>query len=108
MVWDRWMRAPQTLWVRRAIFQIHLWTGIGVGAYLLMICLTGSVLVYRNELFQAFSPEPVIVAGSGQSLTPEGLTGAARRVYPDYEVTNVRMGDTPESSPFLVETLRGS
>ena len=95
MVWDRWMRAPQTLWVRRAIFQIHLWTGIGVGVYLLMICLTGSVLVYRNELFQAFSPEPVIVAGSGQSLTPEGLTGAARRVYPDYEVTNVRMGDTP-------------
>ena len=47
MVWDRWMRAPQTLWVRRAIFQIHLWTGIGVGMYLLMICLTGSVLVYR-------------------------------------------------------------
>ena len=94
MVWDRWMRAPQTLWVRKAIFQIHLWTGIGLGVYLLMICLTGSVLVYRNELFQAFSPEPVIVVGSGQSLTTEGLTGAAQRVYPDYEVTNVRMGDT--------------
>ena len=95
IVWDRWMRAPQTLWVRRAIFQIHLWTGIGIGLYLLMICLTGSVLVYRNELFQAFSPEPLIVVGSGESLTPEALTGAARRIYPDYEVTNVRIGDTP-------------
>jgi uncharacterized iron-regulated membrane protein len=94
-LWERWMRTPQTLWVRRAVFQIHLWTGIGVGLYLLMICVTGSVLVYRNELFRVFSPEPVIVAGVGESLTPEALTGAAERRYPDYEVTSVRMGDTP-------------
>ena len=91
--WDRWVRAPQTLWVRRAIFQIHLWTGIGISLYLLMICVTGSLLVYRNELYQAFSPEPVIVAGSGESLTPELLTEVAERVYPDYEVTNVRIGE---------------
>ena len=95
MVWDRWMRAPQTLWVRRAIFQIHLWTGIGIGLYLVMICLTGSVLVYRNELFRAFSPEPTIVVGSGESMTPETLTTMAGRIYPDHEVTNVRVGETP-------------
>ena len=95
-VWNQWMRAPQTLWVRRAVFQIHLWTGIGIGLYLLMICLTGSVLVYRNELYRAFSPEPVIVVGSGESLTPETLTEAAQRVYPDYDVTDVRTGDTPQ------------
>ena len=49
--------------------------------------------MYRNELYQAFSPEPVIVAGSGESLTPELLTEVAERVYPDYEVTNVRIGE---------------
>ena len=95
LAWDRWMRTPQTLWVRRAIFQIHLWTGIGIGLYLVMICLTGSVLVYRNELYRAFDPKPVIVAGSGVSLTPEELTGAAHRIYPDHNVTNVRVGETP-------------
>ena len=94
-VWDQWVRAPQTLWVRRALFQIHLWVGIGASLYLIMICLTGSLLVYRNELYQAFSPEPVIVVGSGQSLSPEGLTGAAQRVYPDYDVRDVRTGETP-------------
>ena len=95
IVWDRWVQVPQTLWVRRAIFQIHLWTGIGISLYLIMICLTGSVLVYRNELFRVFSPEPVVVVGSGESLTIESLTRVARRIYPDYEVTNVRIGDTP-------------
>ena len=105
MVWDQWMRAPQTLWVRRAVFQIHLWTGIGIGLYLVMICLTGSVLVYRNELYRAFSPEPVIVVGSGESLTPETLTEAARREYPDYDVTDVRPGDTPNQAVEI--SLRG-
>ena len=95
VAWNQWIRAPQTLWLRRAIFQVHLWTGLGIGFYLVMICVTGSVLVYRNELYRAFSPEPVIVVGSGESLTPDALTDVARRVYPDHDVTNVRMGETP-------------
>jgi uncharacterized iron-regulated membrane protein len=44
------------VWLRRAVFQVHLWSGIGVGLYILMISVTGSVLVYRNELFRA-SPQ---------------------------------------------------
>jgi uncharacterized iron-regulated membrane protein len=46
--WTRWVRQPQRIWLRRAIFQVHLWSGIGIGLYILMISLTGSVLVYRN------------------------------------------------------------
>ena len=68
-IWARWIRAPQTLWLRKAFFQLHLWTGVGVGLYVVMICLTGSVLVYRNELYIAFSPQPIIVDGTGVSLT---------------------------------------
>jgi uncharacterized iron-regulated membrane protein len=36
--------------MRRAVFQIHLWSGIGLGLYVLVVSITGSVLVYRNEL----------------------------------------------------------
>ena len=49
----RWVHQPQRVWLRRALFQVHLWTGICLGLYVLMISLTGSVLVYRNELFRA-------------------------------------------------------
>jgi uncharacterized iron-regulated membrane protein len=55
--WRRWVRRPQTLFLRKALFQVHLWTGIGVGLYILVICLTGSVIVYRNELYRYFSPQ---------------------------------------------------
>jgi hypothetical protein len=58
-VWKRWVRQPQNIWLRKALFQVHLWTGIGVGLYIFMISLTGSVLVYRNELFMAATPAPI-------------------------------------------------
>ena len=28
--WQRWIRQPQTTWLRKAIFQLHLWSGIGL------------------------------------------------------------------------------
>jgi uncharacterized iron-regulated membrane protein len=49
-VWERWVRQPQTFWIRKAVLQIHLWAGIGLGVYVLVISLTGSVLVFRDEL----------------------------------------------------------
>ena len=60
-VWQRSLREPQSLLLRRALFQIHLWTGVVAGLYIAVISLTGSILVYRNELYQAFSPQPRLV-----------------------------------------------
>ena len=87
--WQRWVRAPQNLWLRRALFQVHLWSGIGIGLYILMVSVTGSVLVYRNELYVAATPEPIISAGSGPRLTDEQLKEAAIRVYPGYRVVSL-------------------
>jgi len=57
--WQRWVRQPQKVWLRRAIFQVHLWAGIGLGLYVFFISVTGSVLVYRNELYVAVTPDVV-------------------------------------------------
>ena len=92
--WSRWVRSPQKIWLRRALFQIHLWCGVGLGIYIVVIGLTGSVLVYRNELYAAFSPAPVVVHGSGESMTVDELSRAAQRGYPGYEVGEVRPGET--------------
>ena len=84
--WQRWISRPQTVWLRRATFQVHLWSGIGIGLYVLLISVTGSVLVYRNELYRAATPEPIIVAALGARLSDEQLEGAAKRAYPGYTV----------------------
>ena len=105
--WSRWVQAPQGVWLRRALFQVHLWTGIGLGAYVFVICVTGSVLVYRNELYIFFSPQPVIVEGAGAVLGDGALERAAREAYPGHDVQEVRRGDTPNHAVRLTLTGDG-
>ena len=67
--WQRWLRQPQRVWLRRAVFQVHLWSGVGFGLYIFFISLTGSVLVYRNELYVAATPEPILSTGAGPLMS---------------------------------------
>ena len=93
--WQRWIWQPQTAWLRKATFQLHLWSGIGIGLYVLLVSVTGSILVYRNELYRAATPDPIIVAESGPRLTDEQLKGAATRAYPGYTVIDVSRSRIP-------------
>jgi uncharacterized iron-regulated membrane protein len=88
-VWQRWVRKPQKIWLRRALFQVHLWSGVAVGIYIFMIAVTGSVLVYRNELYRAATPPPIISKSSAPRLTDGQLTEAATRLYLGYRVVNL-------------------
>jgi len=106
-LWQRWLQRPQEFFLRRVLFQIHLWTGVAVGIYVLVICVTGSVLVYRNELYRTFSPVPVIVAGSGNPMAVADLKSAASRAYPGYEVTELRAGETPNHAVEIILRRRG-
>ena len=81
-IWQRLLREPQTLLLRRALFQIHLWVGIAAGLYIAVISLSGSILVYRNEMYRAFSPVPRLVQDAGVPLSPEDLEQAVRRTFP--------------------------
>jgi uncharacterized iron-regulated membrane protein len=95
---QRLWRRPQGVWARRAVFQIHLWSGLGAGLYLLLISVTGSLLVYRIELHKLFSRPPITVTVSGERLNDEQLKAAAARAYPNYTVTNIWPPKRPEQA----------
>jgi uncharacterized iron-regulated membrane protein len=99
------VRQPQSLWVRKAVFQIHLWTGIAVGLYVLVISVTGSILVFSGDLYQWATPPPLAIVASGPLLSDAELREAAQRVYPDYQVTRIVRFNSPKAAPEL--TLAG-
>ena len=35
--WQRWLQQPQRVWLRRALFQVHLWTGLILGLYVVVL-----------------------------------------------------------------------
>src|SRR4051812_2121987 len=85
----RWLHEPQRLLLRRALFQIHLWAGLGLGAYVVVICVSGSALVFRNELSDRAVTGPTIVEVSGPRLTDQELSDVAAGAFPGARVTNV-------------------
>ena len=89
--WSDWVRQPQRVWLRRATFQIHLWCGLAIGLYIVVLSVTGSALVYRRELnVWLAAPRPVFDPNA-KRLTKDELRAAAERAYPGYQIT--RIGD---------------
>lgn len=96
--WDKWRTRPQSLILRKALFQIHLWTGIGLGLYVLLMSVTGSALVFRRELTRWLAREPRVAVGAAPRMSEEQLTEAAKRAYPEYEVSQVFLRKNPDQA----------
>ena len=88
-VLQRIWRRPQNIWVRRALFQIHLWSGIAAGLYLLLVSVTGSLLVFCIELHNMFNHPPAQLVATGERMTDDQLKSAALRTFPGYVVSHV-------------------
>ncbi|MEJ0036075.1 MAG: PepSY-associated TM helix domain-containing protein [Gammaproteobacteria bacterium] len=52
------MPRAQSSRLKRVLFQVHLWSGMGLGLYVLLISLSGSVIVFRREMDRALCPGP--------------------------------------------------
>jgi len=87
---QRFFRRPQQVAVRKLNFQIHLWAGIILALYMILIGVTGSILVFRTELDRLFGLNPW---GARRTSGPVAdLSVAADRVraaYPDARLISI-------------------
>jgi uncharacterized iron-regulated membrane protein len=63
-----------------------------------MISVTGSVLVYRNELYRAATPAPVISKSSRPRLSDSELRNGALRVYTGFRIVNLERASDPDQA----------
>jgi uncharacterized iron-regulated membrane protein len=96
--WQQWLRRPQSVWLRKALFQIHLWTGIGLGLYVVLISVSGSAIVFRNEVYNTLDQGPRRVTVQGQRLTQDQLRDIAHRDYPGYGITFLFESKRPDQA----------
>jgi uncharacterized iron-regulated membrane protein len=85
--------------LRRALVQVHLWLGIGLGLYIVMMSVTGSAIVARRELTQHWLPDAVMANGRTR-LDNERLRELSQAAMPGYTVTNIRLLRAPRRPPF--------
>jgi len=55
--WEQWLQQPQRLRLHSSLFQLHFWIGSVASAYVALMSITGSIIVYRNELSKWHSIE---------------------------------------------------
>jgi uncharacterized iron-regulated membrane protein len=93
---QRFIDRPQQIWWRKLLFQLHLWVGVGVGLYVMLIGVTGSALVFRDEMQHAMET-PAFDPASVQGPPADLLTVAEsmRTAYPDKLLTSIA-NPTPE------------
>ena len=105
--WRRWVRQPQTVLLRKAAFQVHLWIGLALGLYIVMLSITGSALVFRREMDQAFRTPLPAYDESATILTTAQITQRALSRYPGYTVTFVSKGVRRRNPAIEVAMKRG-
>jgi uncharacterized iron-regulated membrane protein len=82
---------PKRTFLRRALFQIHLWSGVAVGVYMVFISITGSAVVFRRDLNQSLLgniPAKELAADAAR-LSDAQLRQAVLRQYPGYTITRI-------------------
>src|SRR5690348_509827 len=102
-----WLHRPQGVALRKAIFQVHLWSGLILAIYVFVMCVSGTVLIYRRELAKVFSAEPLVVAGPGPRLSADELRQAAIHAYPGHNVNRIFESRNP-NRPVEIWLERGS
>ena len=95
---DALWRSPRKTWLRRALFQVHLWSGIAVGLIATVVGISGSAIVYKDALDRRFTPG-LFHLSTGPRLSADALLAAAQRIHPGWLVTYAAVGSSPHGAP---------
>lgn len=92
-----WSEPRKVFW-RKALFQIHLWLGVGLGLYFVVVALTGSIIVYKKEIERSQIPHLTRVEPLPQRQSFAAMVANVKATYPNASLSNVYLywqpGDT--------------
>ncbi len=83
--------------MRKFLKQLHKWLSIPVGILIVIICLTGAILVFQDEILEASHPERYFVEEIKEGPIPlEDLIPLVNNQLDSNEVARVQIFDNPE------------
>lgn len=93
---------PRRLFVRRALFQVHLWAGIFLSVYLIVIALTGAVLVFEDEFKSKLLPPGLHTYDPGHVVAPTEVVGSFAAMHPGLDLVYLTVPTTAVPA-YLIE-----
>ena len=91
----RSLRSNVGLSRREVWYRIHLWLGIGLGLYFVMLGLTGTLLVFGRELDEYLNPDLLTVTPGPARQPVSAILASFERSHPGVPVTNLGFPTEP-------------
>jgi uncharacterized iron-regulated membrane protein len=103
-----WLHTPQRVFLRRALFQIHLWTGLLLAAYAIIIGLTGSALIFKSELLERLQPSLYNLHPIPRQTTLDATVHAIEASHPGWQAFALQNFDHPtQATDLLLRRVSG-
>jgi uncharacterized iron-regulated membrane protein len=77
--------------------KLHLWLGLFSAIPVCIVCLTGSVYVFKNEIEDIAEPWRFTKTISGPAIRPSEAIGIVNRSLPDYTVIALTYGESTDA-----------
>ncbi len=84
--------------LRNALIICHRYTGLGIALFLIIVGITGSILVWHEELDSWLNPHWFIVDTAGQPRSAQQLIGAFKAQRPQADISFINMPMSADSS----------
>lgn len=83
--------------IRRFFYEIHLWLGIVSGIILFIVCLSGTIYVFREEVQHFAEPEKYYVDATenANSLPIDDLIAKIEKERPGFTVSSITVPEFP-------------
>lgn len=96
--------------LRKFVLDIHLWLGVGSGLVLFVVCLTGTIYTFRNEIVEAVEADHYQVATSAGQVALPATTLIARleRAHPDSKAVSLSVPEDPQRAWSITLTKRAA
>jgi uncharacterized iron-regulated membrane protein len=99
----------ETAMNRKSLWKLHSWLGLVAAAPLLLIAITGSILVFHDEIDEWLLPEQVLAPDpSAPRLDFDTLLGRLRATLPDHEVMGWGFYRDPERADLVYVVRHGT
>ena len=93
--------------MRKALFNLHLWTAMVAGVFILVSRLTGTVIAFEPELDRVMHRRLSYVVPQGHTLPLAAIGAAALKAYPGERIAGYLFPTAPDLA-YQVGTKQGT
>src|SRR5437879_330314 len=84
--------------MRKTIFNLHLYTALIAGLFVVILGVTGSIMAFEDDLDRIFNPGLYRVQAGSQPLPVATVLEAVKKAYPGQRLSGLRLPWSPNEA----------